>query len=88
MARCEIRIDILGPGRFRPGPPRNTKTPFGCFFIWAWQGWAPLEPDTPIMKRPLKGDIYRLIKDELAIPRPNVIPKTYKSDKVFCNHFV
>ena len=40
------------------------------------------------MKRPLKGDIYSLIKDELVIPGPNVIPKTYKSDKVFGNHFV
>jgi hypothetical protein len=28
----ELESDILGPGRFRPGPPRNTKTTFGWFF--------------------------------------------------------
>ena len=31
-----IGLDILGPGRFRPGPPRNTKTTFGWFFIYFW----------------------------------------------------
>ena len=30
--RLKIESDILGPGRFRPGPPRNTKTTFGWFF--------------------------------------------------------
>ena len=28
-----IGLDILGPGRFRPGPPRIIKTTFGWFFI-------------------------------------------------------
>jgi hypothetical protein len=26
-------MNILGPDRFRPGPPRNIKTTFGWFFI-------------------------------------------------------
>ena len=27
-----VGSDILGPDRFRPGPPRNTKTTFRWFF--------------------------------------------------------
>jgi hypothetical protein len=34
VAVClDLESDILGPGRFRFGPPRNTKPPSGGFFM-------------------------------------------------------
>jgi hypothetical protein len=35
-------LDILSPGRFRPGPPRNTKTTFGWFFFRRPAGQPPI----------------------------------------------
>jgi hypothetical protein len=35
------------------------------------------------MNCPLKGHIYGLIKEWLVILRPAVMPKTYKSVKIF-----
>ena len=70
-----------------PGHQETLKPPSGVFYL-GLAGLGAIRAGYPHHEASLKGDIYRLIKDELAIPRPNVIPKTYKSDKVFCNHFV
>ena len=71
-----------------PGHQETSKPPTGGFFIWVEKGLGTIGLGHPIQGCPLKGHLCGLIKEELAIPRPNVIPKTYKSDKVFCNHFV
>ena len=55
-----IGLDILGPGRFRPGPPRNTKTTFGWFFHLrlgrVGRHWFRISPSLPITRDVVLND--------------------------------
>ena len=68
-------------------PPRATKKHQNhlrvVFSFVVWQAQTPFALDILIMNCPLKGHIYGLIKEWLVILRPAVMPKTYKSVKVF-----